>query len=148
MALQHPRHILRAGRPGDLNFIRSSWIKSYATSHFRRFITKEIYFDNHTDLVNELLLKSLCLVASNQDDEDQIYSYCVFEPRAEILVIHYAYTKEVYRALGFCTKLIASVISSVNPSVIISTHANDKFPPLEKRFRILYNPYFLGKGVK
>ena len=138
-------HFVRPMTEGDLNFIRNSWLKSYALSNFRRYMTPQVYYSEHSDLVNDLLPKASTLLACDPEDETHIYAYICFELCGDVLVIHYCYVKELYRKLGLASKLISLIQDSASSSVTIATHANELFPPLEKKFRIIYNPYFVWR---
>lgn len=134
-------HLVRGLLSSDLNFIRSSWLKSYAISHFRKYMNPQVYYSEHSDIVNSILPNCEVLIAVDPEDINHIYSYVVFEMCGDILIIHYAYTKEIYRRFGFCSKLIKMIKEASPKRVFISTHANEFFPFLEKKFSLIYNPY-------
>lgn len=139
------QHLVRPGCENDLNFIRNSWIKSHATSDFRRYMTKQVYFDNHTSLVNSLVPYCKAAIACDEEDANHIFAYVVYESFNDVLIIHYTYTKEVYRGLGIASKIIETIKNSVPHKVVMATHANEMFPFLERKHKLLYNPYLLWR---
>lgn len=136
-------HVLRGALGSDHNFIRSSWLKSYAISNFRKYMIPQVYYSEHAEVVNQVLTNAEVLLAVDPEDFNHIYAYVVFELCGDIVIIHYAYTKELYRKLGFCSKLVTEIKEASPKKVLIATHANEHFPHLEKKFNLVYNPYQL-----
>lgn len=145
MTIAQIPHVIRPAEEGDLNFIRSSWLRTYATSNFRRYMTREVYYTGHGELVDDILQRCNALIAANPEDPSQIYAYIVFELYGDVLVLHFVYVKDVYRKLGFCGKLISLLQSGAKSRVTISSHANECFRFIDKKYNVLYNPYFLWR---
>jgi len=89
----------RLMREDDHRFVMNSWLKSH--DEFKGKIGKPFY-DVHAPIVNRLLAcSSVKLVACDPSDPDLIQAWIV----ADLLpdgtsVVHYMYTKDVFRRLG------------------------------------------------
>lgn len=96
---------IRPWREEDRNFILSSWYKTYKDSPGHRRISPDTGMLLGA-LFNHLLDSCGALVLCNPDDTNQIYSWiCGAYYGDEELLIHWVYTKKIYRSLGFAKKL-------------------------------------------
>lgn len=139
-----PPHRIRQAKPSDLNFIRDSWLKGHGASAFSKYMPKrEVYFKNHTPIVNGILDRASVLLCVNPEDLDQIFSYMVFEIIGNAMIIHFIYTKDVYRKLGLASILIDSIRKQMFDPSIMCTHSTECFPFLREKFGIIYNPYLI-----
>src|SRR5690349_14249049 len=94
---------LRPMRAGDLNFIRSSWLKSYERS-VRGTVPSSSYFELHWEVVRGLLERPSVrvVVASERAAEDHLVGWACAEPGAppphtRRALAHYTYVKSAFR---------------------------------------------------
>ena len=124
-------------RPGDVNFILSTWLKSYyeamkfySSGSIRvPFPWGDVYFQGHQEKIKKLLESASCLVCNAPDEEDQIIGYIVFDEDS----LHYCYVKQVYRKMGVAKELRSKIIPRYYSHA--TTHAKYITKGLE------YNPY-------
>lgn len=130
---------IRQAIPNDINFIFSTWLKSYRKSSFvgEKVENKE-FFNNYNQIIDNLLLKSTTYVACLKDDEIVICGYIC----AQDDIIHYIFVKEVFRNLGIARKLIKHM--EVPPTY--TTHLTRMSEGLLVKFNLKYNPFLLFQG--
>jgi GNAT superfamily N-acetyltransferase len=131
----------------DINFILSSWTKSYRHSYFAQKIPNGIYFDEHKKVIAKSLLSSKVFVACLEEEPDQILGYICFDSNKYrgILVVHYLFVKHLYRRFGVGKKLIAAAKEDARHKTdlpIIVTHTTSAFKRLEGD-GFVYNPYLM-----
>lgn len=137
---------VRAGTVKDLPFIINSWLVSYRKSLWSRFIRDSIYFDNHKLILANILDTAKVDVMHANESEDDIVGYIVYHPQHQAVNLHYVYIKQIYRDLGFASRLIRNAVGS-SPHRFC-THATDAFPAFRDRFKISYDPYLLFNYVR
>lgn len=139
--------LIRAVREDDINFIYSSWLKSHRRSTYAQAMSADVYYDNHKKLLTHLLDRGQILVACNQDDEEQIFGWIVFEPLKETMILHYVYVKDPYRRLGLANRLFTQARDFIHDVglPVLATHETHKFPHLQESWNLIYNPYVLDK---
>lgn len=103
----------------DLNFVLSTWLKSYyealkfyASGSVRVPYPKDdVFFQGHQAKIKALLLNpnTHCLVCVAPDDNDQIIGWLVYDRST----LHYCYVKHVFRNLGAGKKLKAAMTAPV-----------------------------------
>lgn len=94
----------------DLNFIYSSWLKSYLSS--KDNVEKRDYFKTETAKIDDVLSRegAKVLMAVSVDDENLIFGYVVAEILPKVNYLHYIYVKQVFRELGIARALVGEVI--------------------------------------
>jgi L-amino acid N-acyltransferase YncA len=120
-----------------VSFIFNSWLKSYQSSC--KHIAAPVYFEFQHKLIESILKRSTVLVAVNTTDEQQIYGYLVCEKIQDVTVLHYAYTKNLYRRTGIQKKLLAAANISLAEPCFIS-HKTVVCSKLASN-SLVYNPY-------
>ncbi len=138
---------LRVVSPFDIPFIKNSWLTSYRNSTYAWKIPNPVYFHEHGALISNMISKSNILVAVNQDDEDQIFGFIVFEPHkiTNTSVIHYLYVKSAYRHGQIATELLDEVMyqsEQMDSLPIVVTHFSKEFEKFCAKV-FIYNPYLL-----
>lgn len=108
---------IRTEMPSDINFILNSWLKSYRNSKKTKKMTNDEYYTKQSKLIFELLQSSQIRVACNPEDIKQIFGYIVYEVSG---VVHFAYTKQVYRKFGVLKALL--VQANLYNKPIVCTH--------------------------
>lgn len=102
---------IRPFKEGDLNFILSTWLRSYydaLTMFSRRASAKiappnEIFFKEHQAKIKELVKSADVQICTAPDDDNQIVGYIVTKGDC----LHFCYVKQVFRKLGVAKELRA-----------------------------------------
>ena len=101
---------IRPMREGDVNFILSTWLKSYY-EELKRYGHKgapypkdDVFFQGHQSRIKEHLPSMTVLVCVAPDDDNQIIGYLACDNKT----LHYAYTKNVFRKMGVFKALVKS----------------------------------------
>lgn len=109
---------IRDPREDDINWILSSWIKSWTNSltgkcscGMQHKINLEWATAAQHLMCQNLLKKSRVLVACNPDNIDQMLAYIVYQPDTRIL--HWLYTKHPFRQVGLAGALMRAAFSVI-----------------------------------
>jgi len=106
---------LRNERIGDRNLILSSWLRSalqFPIWHEGRIGSPSINLppgggtplhSTHQTILKKLLDHSMVLVASDPEEDDHVFGYCVFEKDC----LHWVYVKKDLRRMGLGTYLLS-----------------------------------------
>lgn len=93
---------------GDVNFILSTWLKSYyeALRHYGAkgcpYPKDDVFFQGHQEAIKDTLKTSQALVCVAPDDDNQIIGYAVLNGNCA----HYVYVKQVFRQMGVAKALL------------------------------------------
>jgi hypothetical protein len=139
--------LVRKAQRSDIPFITSSWLRSNREGFFVRSVGNTVYYHQHHKILEQLLPRSVVLVACNEDDPDQILSWICAEVVDTALVIHYIYTKKPFRKFGLAKRLVNLLEESESPPAIMVTHSNPSMRPLLREKNIIYNPYLLFSSL-
>lgn len=129
---------IRQAEPDDINFIYATWLKSYRASRLARSIDADTYYSGEHYLIDKLLADASVLVASDVDDGKHIYGYLVFERTSDKNIVHYVYTKMVYRSMGIASEMLKVAIDTTLATEY--SHETDDGIDIMKRFKATYNP--------
>jgi GNAT superfamily N-acetyltransferase len=113
--------VLRPVRESDLNFIRSSWLKSYRPLY--TMVPNPVYYAVYHGVVEGLLARptSRTVVACASDHDDHILGYACAEPTEQRF--HWAYVKEPFRRIGIGRALVRDALVGAAPGGgVIVTH--------------------------
>jgi ribosomal protein S18 acetylase RimI-like enzyme len=98
----------------DVNFVLSTWLKSYY-EELRRNGSKgviypkdDVFFQGHQNKIKDLLTKAKCEVCTAPDDDNQIIGYVVYDLDS----VHYIYVKQVFRKMGVAKALISRAFTA------------------------------------
>jgi len=133
--------IYRQALESDLNFILSSWLKSYCRSRHPN-ILKEDYYRGHGDLLMRLLSAVDTTIACPASNENVIIGFCAHAGQ----IVHYIYVKNTFRSKYIDDKRIAydllntCIDTSTGIVMTHQTNAGDKFLSNNK-LSASYNPY-------
>jgi len=106
---------IRSEKPGDRNLILSSWLRSalqFPIWHEGRIGSPSINLPPgggtplhsvHQSILKKILDHSLVLVASDPEEDDHVFGYCVFEEDC----LHWIYVKKDLRRMGLGSYLMA-----------------------------------------
>ena len=141
----------RVATKDDLNFIFSSWLRSYREfdRYWAKSIPKLLYFDHHKRIVESILGISVTLMAVDVEDPGHIYGYIVFQPTKTLTIGHYCYVKSSFRMLGIASRLFDEMmkVSSHKDGIPVPcSHAGEMFHNyLKRKWNLVFNPYVLGE---
>jgi ribosomal protein S18 acetylase RimI-like enzyme len=131
---------IRSYLPEDTNFLYNSWLKSFRESI--NCIENEIFFKNHTKLLDKILKVSEVFIACNPEDEDQIFGYVVRQKLGEISIIHYIYVKHTYRRLGF-GNMMMDLFKAGQDIPHVTTHHTRMMDVVGEKWNLVFDPYLL-----
>jgi len=127
---------------GDVNFLASSWKKSYAVSPQVQLVPPPLYFDRQNELIARILENANAIVACAPSAPEDIYGYIVFEIKDNCYVFHYAYVKHTFRDLNvFSSLLLSTGWQPGTPSFY--THMTPMSVRMSILMNAIYNPYIL-----
>lgn len=133
---------LREATSEDVNFIFSSWLKSYRSSDFAKCITDTIYFEYHHDVIENLIATSQVIVACDKKKPHEIYGYMVAQVVDNIFTIHYTYVKQPFRRIGIADLMFKAF--DHNPDhVACYSHETFMARRLAPRYRLVHHPYLM-----
>ena len=126
---------LRRALPAELRLIRSSWFESYRKGGRCPEVRYDI-FRPHQDAVIAALLETAAIwVLTPQSVPEEVCTWLVYTPG----VVHYVYTKQAYRKLGFAMQML----KAFGPFTQY-THETTFGRRLLSRVGASYNPYLLN----
>lgn len=134
---------IREAYPSEVNFIYNSWIKSGYRSRVYEMIAKEIYTNAQHDVITHVLGRATVLVAQELDKPENIYAYLIYQWVDGVFVVHFAYTKQVFRRLGMLSSLLKAAGFDRSNSIGFYTHSTKSAYDLEGKLNLIYNPYLI-----
>lgn len=125
-------------RESDLAFVVNSWLKSHQAVQTRA--QGKAFLAAHAPLVRYLARDaSVRLVACSTDDDDLIQAWVVADMRGDgVPVLHYIYTKDVFRKLGLGSRLARLAIGGADRAAF--THKAQKRADLPG-VRLFFDPH-------
>lgn len=112
---------IRSGRPGDAPFVIKSWLRSF-NEHLRPEDRRCGYWDAHKEVIADLLTAGALLVAHDAADDNAILGFACGEPRLDMLVLHYVYTKREHRRKGVARALVTELRTRTKAPTVVVTH--------------------------
>lgn len=140
--------LIRPMREGDIPYIYSSWLEDYLSSHYIKndkmqiashvaLMPRELYYKEQRSRIDKILKKSICMVACNQEDEEQIFGYIVYRSIGEHLeMLSAVYVRPVYRNFGICNLLM----NKMGHADVI-THLSPKRRWVARKYNLIFNPF-------
>jgi GNAT superfamily N-acetyltransferase len=137
---------IRSERSGDRNLILSSWLRSalqFPIWHEGRIGSPSInlppgggtpLYSQHQSILKKILDRSLVLIASDPEEEDHVFGYCVFEEGC----LHWVYVKKDLRRMGLGSYLISR--SGLSGDVLEVSHRTPALNHFKDR-KFVWNPY-------
>lgn len=130
---------IRPAEPGDLSFVVKTWLQSYAPhakqAHALKMpylstqnrqlgaILSDAYYQHTSPLVQELVDRCPILVACMPEEPDVIVGWVCGELHSTgPSVLHYTYTKGVYRKHGVAKSLVGALLAQLGSSTTIASH--------------------------
>ncbi len=133
---------LRDATEADVGFIFNSWLKSFRSSNFCKYVDNSIYFQGHHTVVEKLLKRSTTKIACDPAKPEEIYGYITYETIDGIFCLHYAYVKHTFRNLGIFKSLLAAS-GFTSDSAGIHSHSTNVCANWGAKFKLIYHPYVL-----
>lgn len=140
---------LRPAQADDIAYLYNSYLTSLRRNSVLRHVPQLIYFPHQTQVMRFLLQSSRCLVLAHADDQTQIMAYILYEIQSSTLVVHFIYTRELFRELGIASNIINHLIKSNNIDLLYYTHQTNAVPDIFDKLSIrpLYHPYWIPEGM-
>lgn len=135
--------LLRAARPEDAPFIFSSWLASFESQNKDQ--PKKTIQRFHRRVITRLLENSITMVAALDTDPNEIIGWACGERASKFLIMHYVYTKEIFRRLGVQNTLMAAYDYTPGEQIMVS-HKGYICKDLRPRYNIKYVPHLQHKG--
>jgi len=134
---------IRRARKSDIPFITSSWLKSNRYGYMVQSVPNTAYYYQHHKILEQVIPRSVVLVACNHEDPDQILGWMCAEVVDTAMVLHYVYVKKSFRKFGLATRLVETMRKVEDPPAIMTTHSNREVRDILEDKEIMYNPYLL-----
>jgi hypothetical protein len=128
----------------DLEFIYSSWLKSYRQSEFAKNIPSTQYFPYHHNLITTIIAQPTnnTTILCDPDDESTILGYIVYNTKEPI--VFYMYIKHTLRRFGLGKYLLESIRTNFGEeSFIKCTHKVQAWSKVNKKHNLIFNPYLI-----
>ena len=142
----------------DAGFLLDSWLRSYQHSWSVKRIEPSLYYRHQQEITEDLLTRSTVLVGCDAESPDVIWGWVCAEVIGDALVIHYCYTKEVFRGRKVASALIKMILDAEkaqgwSPNALVWTHdtkSADHFiaglrgnGTIDPSLPAMFNPYVL-----
>jgi hypothetical protein len=101
--------ITRPAVESDINFILSTWLKSYYEELKRNgnkgviYPKDDVFFQGHQQWIKRALSRSTALICTTEEDQNQIVGWIVYEDDT----VHYVYVKNPLRKFGVAKLLLS-----------------------------------------
>lgn len=134
--------LIRDVQEGDVPFIFNSWLNSFRKGSFTKFVDNKIYFSEQHKLIERLIKRATVKIAVDPADPATIYGYLVYEYVQGVLVVHYGYTKQTFRAMGVLRQMLHSIQHDFSTAALYS-HNTIIGSRLGHKYNLIYHPYIL-----
>lgn len=126
-------------------FVKQSWLRS-STEPKHRVLAAEgvhpyIFGTMHDPLVCAVLERAPTFIATNPEDPLHFMAFLCAELQGDTLVLHYAYTKPVFRRLGLMCKLATHAVRELPHERIVVSHLTRRMVPWCAKRKALYVPH-------
>lgn len=132
---------VRPATEADQGRIYSDWLHSHWDTAKGR-MPKTVYMSGQHRLIEDLLKKSMCVVACTEEAPDHIIGWASGERRNGIAVLHYVYVKKEYRMLGFGRRLVDFITEDCSGRQ--HTHETKPAEAFIRSLGSTFNPYITG----
>ncbi len=130
----------REASPKDVDFIKSSYLRSFRVCGDNTRMTNDVYYYNYGKVIERLMSRCKCLIACDVEDGFHIYGYVLYEMIDDVPVVHYVYVKYTFRHLGIAKSLVKEAIGETC-TTIAKSHVARIYDHLKKKHDIHYNPF-------
>lgn len=98
--------LIRKAGDSDLGFVLSTWIKGYRYSPEVLRVGRRVFLKTHKERMRKLIARSSVLVCCDRQERDELFAYVVLERLNDGCIIHWLYTKPLYREFGLARILL------------------------------------------
>jgi DNA-binding CsgD family transcriptional regulator len=128
----------RAAMPDDLEFIYSSWLKSYGYYCTAELCKHDTFFKEYPKVIDYILDQPNIniTIACKSDDAETIFGYAVSQPE----ILHWVFVKQVFWGLGVARDLVGDL-----DQYKYYTHITQMVKTQNLYSCIEYNPFLLYK---
>lgn len=132
-------------KPSDMNFIYSSWLKSYRQSDWAKDISNDVFFTQHKEIIDNIIARptTSVIVICNPNDDDQLYGFLVHEVAGSSAAVHFVYMKYNFRKLGIMKNLMGVYGYTTSTSPVFISHIPRNYETLKTRYNLVFSPYLL-----
>lgn len=130
---------IRDAHDGDTNHVLSSWLGGSKPRH----TSWEVHHNYQREIILRLLSRGAKVrVAVNSEDSNHILSWVCYELFDDIPVIHWIYTKSIYRKSGLAKALLQDIGVDLKEEIMASTSSwvCDK---LADKYKVFVMPHVL-----
>ncbi len=120
---------VRPAEEGDTSLVFNSWLRSYRSSPRVAGTPSALYYRYHHELVARLLERdeSAVLCACDPRRSQKVHGWLCFEWAGSVLVVHYAYVKQIWRHKGIA-RLLADA-AGFEPGISVAYTFESKAAP-------------------
>lgn len=137
---------VRAFREADIPLVMDSWMETYRSAPDVRLVPNEVYFPTQRRVIRALMARCRLAVACDPNDEDQVYGWVAWEERERDVVIHYTYTKGIFRRMGVARRLWQ--VANPSGKDVVATHLGPSSWELKQAGkRFWFRPFLLLTAV-
>ena len=143
-----PALSIRPATEADLRFVRASWFESFRHGGYAPQVAFPTYRAGQSFVIERCLAKGRCYVAFATEVPDEVVSWvCVEralgEKPKESGLLHFVYTKQVYRRLGTAIALARHAFNALAVPPAEHTHDTKVGRSFAARIGTKLNPYLL-----
>jgi predicted GNAT family acetyltransferase len=135
---------IRPMRPDEVNFVASTWVRSYLSSPWAVKIQSDEYFEHHSRIATAILSRGIALVAEHST-YGTLLGHAVGERTELGPVFHYAYTKGDFRKRGVARALETALLKEIrrDNELVRFTHKRAPGDEVARRRGYRWSPYML-----
>jgi hypothetical protein len=131
---------IRYAKPNDIPFIKDTFLYSlYNGNDQYRRIQKDTFMKEYSRIIDLILTnpETFVKVAHLPDDEDIIISYAIVQYKEQFNILHFVYTKKMWRGQGAHLELMPNKYAYY-------THITKQWLAI-KPAQPTYNPFMIGR---
>jgi len=144
---------VRTATDRDLPFIKAGWLNSFRDGRTVRGVPNSIYFRMQDKVTSHLLARSLCVVACDQDEPDELHGFLCCEIAEGIPTVHYVFVRQGSRRMGVAQRLLSAFLSQEqDPTMVVYTADTPQWYPVlrnrEKEYlgvSWVYDPFMVWR---
>ena len=133
---------IRQFKETDRDFVTKSLLMSFMNgSKEVQKINRDSYMNAHNSTINKLLDRCECLLACDDQDDDLIYGFVIFEGLSKVDVLHYLYVRKAFRKKGIARDLLTKTRKK---HFVVISHLTDEFKVARLKGyweKAIYDPY-------
>lgn len=125
----------------DYGFVKATWISSAKD----KLAPQSMYYIEEGRKIDKLLNIAQTMIAYIEDEPNIILSFINYGYELDNLIIHYAFTKSLFRKQGIQNKLIN--IINIGSPIVLTCRPNERiFKSLKNKYNIIYDYAYFTRG--